>query len=250
MNSAFPDQLLGGRNHYGQVAGILSLHSSIPRLPGDPGHAQSFDFPVLYSTVEGVGIEQLIAIDETCVAPIIDAARRLQDKGVCFITTSCGLYAPFQKLIADVLDIPFISSGLQMLPMLKGFLPAHRKAGLITGHSGLLTNEHLVTSGFSLDQVQVKGMQNYPEFRRAVLEGAQNMDVKRMRRDVINAASSLKNSCDHLGLVVLECPNLIPFRTDIQQVLKVPVFDIVNLACFFADAYRCIDFNQRFIEVV
>ena len=247
MEQYYPDQVDGGRTHYGQVAGILSLCSSIPRLPGDPGHAQTFEFPVVHAVVERVTIEHLLNIDESCLEPIIAAARQLQEKGVHFITTSCGLYAPFQRLIADSLDIPFLSSGLQMVPLLQGFLPSHLKVGLITGHSGLLSNDHLRASGFKLEDVQVKGMEDYPEFRRVVLEGAQNMDVKKLRRDVSNAAASLKNCSGKLGRVVLECPNLVPFRLEIQQVLKVPVFDIVSLAAFFASGYRRAAFAQQFI---
>lgn len=228
----------GGRTHYGQVAGVLSLCSAAPRLPGDPSHAQTFGFPVVYGTIEGVKMEQLIQVDESCLDQIVAAARRLEEKGVHFITTSCGLYAPFQRLIADCLQVPFLSSALQMVPLLSGFLPSGQKVGVITGHSGLLSSKHLRTSDFELEDVVIKGMEDYPEFRRVVLEGAIDMDVKKFMRDVANAASSLNNCAEKIGLVVLECSNLVPFRADIQQVLKVPVFDIVSLAAFFAEGYR------------
>jgi hypothetical protein len=38
--------LFGGTVNYGRVAGILMLDSTIPRIPGDPGHAATFSFPV------------------------------------------------------------------------------------------------------------------------------------------------------------------------------------------------------------
>ncbi len=38
--------VFGGNINYGQIAGILMLDSTIPRLAGDPGHAETFSFAV------------------------------------------------------------------------------------------------------------------------------------------------------------------------------------------------------------
>lgn len=242
-----PQTAVGGRTHYGQLLGVLSLCSGIPRLAGDPGHAQTFDFPVVYAEVEGVTIQELIEIDRNCLERVVATARQLEQKGVRFIATSCGLYAPFQQEIGDQLSVPFLSSALQMVPFFKRFLPNRTSIGVITGHAGLLSNEHLQSSDFRLEDVVIKGMEEYPEFARVVLNGALDMDIKKFRRDVVNAAASLGNSGREIGLVVLECPNLIPFRTDIQEVLNVPVYDIVTLANFFAEGFRRTGFASRYL---
>jgi hypothetical protein len=52
--------IFGGTANYGQVAGILMLDSTIPRTPGDPGHAQTFDFPVRYGVIRDFPFEDLI----------------------------------------------------------------------------------------------------------------------------------------------------------------------------------------------
>jgi len=247
VNDLGPEKAFGGRTHYGQVLGILSFCSTTPRLVGDPGHAQTFEFPVLYGLVEGVTIQDLISINMSCIEKIVQAAQQLQYRGVHFITTSCGLYAPFQQEIANQLAVPFVSSALQMTPLLKSFLPADMKVGVITGHAGLLSNDHLQSAGFRLEDVVVRGMEDYPEFKRVVLEGAQDMDIKKFRRDVANVASSLKNCGDKIGLVVLECSNLVPFRSEIQAVLKAPVYDVVSLANFIAAGYQRITFPAHYL---
>ena len=38
----------GGRTFYGQDIGILMMDTKFPRIPGDPGNAATFDFPVCY----------------------------------------------------------------------------------------------------------------------------------------------------------------------------------------------------------
>jgi hypothetical protein len=51
-----PRFTFGGTANYGQVAGILMLDSTIPRIPGDPGHAETFDFPVRYGVIQCAGV--------------------------------------------------------------------------------------------------------------------------------------------------------------------------------------------------
>lgn len=241
------DNLVGGRTAYGCLAGVLSLQSLAPRLPGDPVNAQTFDFPVCHAVVEDVTIRDLIALDLRKVDKIVRVAQALEGRGVRFIATSCGLFAPIQKLIADQLSVPFLSSSLQTVSFLKGFWPSGGVVCVFTAHSALLTDAHLKESGFGLKDVVVKGMENYPEFARIVLKGETNIDPEKMRREVADAASDLKRSGKHIDLVVLECPNLITFRSELQRGLGVPVFDVVNLIDFFASAYRLKAFPSTYL---
>jgi hypothetical protein len=242
-----PDNLAGGSTSYGCVAGILSLHSTAPRLPGDPVHAQTFDFPVCHAVVEDVTIRDLIALDPRNMGKIIAVAKSLESRGVRFIATSCGLFAPFQQVIAGQLRVPFLGSALQMVSFLRGFCAADRAVCVFTAHSGLLQEGHVRESGFGLKDVVVKGMQEYPEFARITLEGGGNLDPERLRREVRAAAEDVRNSGARIGLAVLECPNLITFRSEIQQALGVPVFDVVTLIDLFAAAYRLKTFPTAYL---
>jgi hypothetical protein len=241
------DNLAGGRTAYGCVAGILSLHSTAPRLPGDPVHAQTFDFPVCHAVVEDVTIRDLIALDARNMSKIVTVAQSLENRGVRFIATSCGLFAPFQKVIGDQLRVPFLSSALQIVTFLTGLWPANATVCVFTAHSGLLQEEHLRESGFGLKSVVVKGMQDYPEFARITLKGEGNLDPEKLRSEVRAAAADVGSKGTRIDLAVLECPSLITFRGEIQQALGVPVFDIVNLVELFASAYRLRPFPAAYI---
>ena len=70
-----PDNLAGGNTSYGCVAGILSLYSTAPRLPGDPVHAQTFEFPVCHAVVEDVTIRDLLALDSRNMRKIIAVSK-------------------------------------------------------------------------------------------------------------------------------------------------------------------------------
>jgi hypothetical protein len=242
-----PDSLAGGKTAYGCVVGLLSLHSTAPRIPGDPVNAQTFGFPVCHAVVEDVTIRDLIALDSKNMHKIISVAKELEGRGVRFIATSCGLFAPFQKVIGDQLRVPFLSSALQIVACLKGFLPSGRRVCVFTAHSGLLTEEHLRQSGFSLNDVVVKGMEDYPEFSRIVLDDGANMNPEKFRQDVSDAASDVVKSGRPVDMAVLECPSLITFRSEVQRNLGVPVFDIVNMIEFFAAAYRIDTYFSAYI---
>jgi len=80
-----PQFIFGGTVNYGQVAGILMLDSTIPRIPGDPGHAETFDFPVRYGVIRDFPFEDLIEIRKDNIDQVIQAAIDLQTEGVNFV---------------------------------------------------------------------------------------------------------------------------------------------------------------------
>lgn len=240
------EQLSGGRSYYGHVAGILCLPSVIPRPVGDPGNAQTFDYPVLHEVVDNVTFRQLLDRDRGALPHIVKAASRLEARGVRFILSTCGLYAPLQGSIAAQLRVPFIGSALHAVPFLQSLLPGGQRIGVLTGHAGLLQDEHVMPSGYRLSDVSIRGMEDHSEFRRVVLEGGREMNFRRMRREAMTAALALVSTDDRIGMLVLECPNLVPFRGDIHAVSRLPVYDVVNLANLIASGFSVHGFAPRY----
>jgi len=243
-----PRFIFGGTTNYGQVAGILMLDSVIPRLPGDPGHAATFDFPVRYGVVRDFPFEDLIDFRRDNLDNIIKAAVDLQAEGVNFVAADCGLFSVFQKDIAAALSIPFIGSALNLLPLIAGFLPGYQKIGLITGDTRLLKSPHLEAAGADPDRLVVRGMENCEEFEKVVIQRRPKLDPEAMRSGALAAAEELFQSEEPIGAVVLECTNLITFRSDIQRQFNVPVYDLVSLMEFFADGYKIKNFTHRYIS--
>jgi aspartate/glutamate racemase len=243
-----PRFIFGGTTNYGQVAGILMLDSAIPRLPGDPGHAATFNFPVRYGVIRDFPFEDLIDFRRDNLDHVIKAAAGLQAEGVNFVAADCGLFSAFQKDIADALSIPFIGSALNLLPLIACFLPAYQKIGLITGDTRLLKSPHLEAVGADPDRLVVRGMENCEEFEKVVIHRRPKLDPEAMRAGVLAAAEELFQSEETIGAVVLECTNLITFRSDIQNQFNVPVYDLVSLIEFFADGYQTRNFTHRYIS--
>jgi len=240
--------VFGGTVNYGQVAGILMLDSTIPRIPGDPGHAETFGFPVRYGVIRDFPFEDLVESCKDNIDQVIKAAIDLQNEGVNFVAADCGLFSPFQQDIADALNIPFIGSALNLIPLIAGFLPGHQKTGLITGDTRLLKSPHLEAAGADPDRMVIRGMENSHEFNNVVINRGAKLDIGAMQAGVLTAAEDLFRSGETIGAVVLECTNLITFRSDIQQQFNVPVFDLVSLLEFFADGYRIRNFTSRYLS--
>ncbi len=219
--------------------------STIPRVPGDPGHAETFPFPVRYGVVRGFPFEDLVACRKDHLDRVVQAALALQAEGVRFVAADCGLFSIFQQDLAERLDIPFLGSPLSMIPLISAFLPASRKIGLITGDTRILEDEHLRAAGANRDRLALCGLEGSSEFQRVVIERGETLDVGAMQRGVLEAARGIAG--EPLGAVVLECTNLATFRSDVQGLLGVPVFDMVSLIEFFADGYRLRNFSSRFL---
>jgi Asp/Glu/hydantoin racemase len=86
-------------------------------------------------------------------------------------------------------------------------------------------------------------MEGSPEFQGVVIERGNAPDVGQMKRGVSEVAKSLVGK--DIGAVALECTNLISFRSAIQKVLRVPVYDVASLVEFFAEGYRRREFIAR-----
>ena len=235
----------GGRPTYGHRVGILMSDSNIPRIPGDPGHAETFDFPVVYEVLEDFPFQDLIDVTKDHLDILIARSKELEKKGVDLIVADCGLFGYFQEDMKKALSVPFVGSSLDMVPLIRRYLPTGKKVGIITGDTRILKEAHLKASGVLPDEVVLTGMEESDEFRRVVLERNLTLDAGKMRQDALAAVSKLKD--ENIGALVIECTNLITFRGDFQQALKVPVYDLVSLIEFWISGVRNTCFTSKFL---
>ncbi len=236
----------GGRPYYGAVAGVLVFDSTTPRVPGDPGHAATFSFPVVHEVVRGFTFNDLQTYDPVTLTPVLDAVLRLQDKGVHFIIADCGLFSLYQREISAALHVPFIGSSLSLIPFIQASVSPAQTVGVITGHSAYLSRAHLEAVGVDMESVAIEGMENCAEFVRVVINGGPDLNVDALRAGTLDAAARLRERVSHLGALILECPNLATFRSDLVGLLGIPVFDVVSVAELFAAALKLEGFPRLY----
>jgi len=237
----------GGFSTYGQIGGIIVLESPVPRIPGDLGHASTFDFPIRFAVPKDFPFIDLVRGDASRLDRAIDAARELENAGVSFVAADCGLFSIFHREIRAALHVPFLSSALMMIPLLQAMLPPRRRVGVLTGHAGMLSDAHLAPFGFAKDAIAVEGMEHGPEFCRVVIDRAQDLDVDAMRKDVIETSARLVKHYPDVGAILLECTNLISFRQDLQLALKRPVYDMLSLVEMVTSGFTLRRFDNRFL---
>ena len=226
----------GGKNVYGYDIGVLMLDSTFPRIPGDIGNASTWDFPVLFKMVKG-GTPKKVVLNLTKedIQPFIEGAQELEKAGVKAITTSCGFLALFQKELSDSVNIPVFTSALLFVPMVYNTIGRNKKVGILTANSKTLSKRHLESVGIHGIPHKIVGLEDGEEFASFSLYNRDSVDINKCRRELIEASKKLIKDGD-IGAVVLECTNMPPYTRDIQEIVDVPVFDIVNLTSTFFKA--------------
>ena len=222
----------GGYTVYGYDIGVLMLDSEFPRVIGDIGNAKTWGFPVLYETVKGFKPEKVVLkLDMNDIEPFIEAAKRLERKGVKAITTSCGFLAMFQRELVQRISIPVFTSALVMLPML---CKMAGKVLVLSANSDTLTQRHLEAAcgDLSLLDYKVIGTQNEANFTDFTVYNWSQVDTDLCEREILSVLHKELDYDKSYKCILLECTNLPPYSDAIRKEFGLPVFDIVTLMNF------------------
>ncbi len=230
----------GGQNLYGFSVGILMLDTSFPRIPGDMGHAGTFDFPVLYHGVAGASPDRVVRQGHRDLLPgFVEGARRLVREGVRAVTTNCGFLAQFQPELAAAVPVPVFTSSLMLVPLVARMLPPGGAVGVMTVDAASLKPAHLAGAGIDpAAPVVIVGLETEKEFTRVLLDDLPELDVEAARQEHLTVARRLLAEHPEVGAIVLECTNMPPYRADLQAATGRPVFDITALVRMVHEAVR------------
>ncbi len=215
---------------YGQDIGILVFSTVTPRVCGDAGNSRSFSYPVRYEVVEG-GYADLIEGSPQIKASILRACKNLTSLNIKAIVGDCGMMSLYQEDMGALAGVLFAGSSLCQIPMIWQLIGRSGSIGIITGHSKLLGKRHLRSSGWTDDiALSIQGMEDEPHFSEIVINGGLNLDVDKMRGDVLSAGRKLRDKTPDLRAVIFECSNLATYSADLHDLLGVPLFDTLSAA--------------------
>jgi Asp/Glu/hydantoin racemase len=212
------------------AVGILMLDTTFPRIPGDIGNPNTFNFPVIYKVVKGAFPERVLTDpDPDLLDAFLIAAQELVQKGVKAISTSCGLLAIFHRQLVAALDVPVFTSSLLQIHMLQSIVKENQTIGVITVSAPSLTARHLAGVGIEHCSPVIVGMEAAEEFSSVFIGGKSTIDVEKCRKEMETAALELKRAHSNIGAIVLECTNMPPYSRAVQKAAGVPVFDVVTM---------------------
>lgn len=220
----------GGRTLYGHTIGIIVLDTRFPRVPGDIGNTTTWPFPVRYRVVPAASPERVVRQQaEGLLEAFLEAARDLVDDGVRAITTSCGFLGLYQQEIAAAVPVPVFTSSLMQIPLIARMLKPGQKVGVLTIDARHLTPVHLKAVGADAIPLVIAGLETQKELTRVLIDNEPELDVQQAEADMVHVARRLVTDHPEVGAIVLECTNMPPYASAVQQATGLPIFDIVTL---------------------
>lgn len=234
--------LIGGHTNYGQDIGILMLDTQFPRVPGDIGNARSYHFPVRYKVVKDAIPEKIMGDepDKGLLAPFIEAAQELEKEGVKAITTSCGFLAPFQRDLANAVNIPVFTSALMLAPLIRTMMNENQVLGVFTERARYMNEAHFQKVGWSTRDIPtaITGMPEDSPFPALFIGNQREGDRAVLKECMEELTRRHMAAHPNTGAILFECTNFGPFTKDVQAIAKVPVYGINQLLEFVASAVR------------
>ncbi len=220
--------------------GVLNLDAVSERVkqeedtPGCLRNDETFDFRLKRETVPGSIRERFQAEDPELIPHFVEAAKKLEARGVKAITGDCGYIAKYQKDIARAVSVPVITSSLLLVPLVYRMLAENKKVGILTARtdsSKRLAERHFNAVGWSSKDIPV------------VLK---RFSVDLMpTRDLVKLAKELVQENPDVGAIVLECSVIPPHARAVQKATGLPVFDITTLIKLVHSAVDPPDYNRE-----
>ncbi len=219
-----------GARNYGLAVGILQLDCSLPFIPGDVDNAGTYGYPVLYKVVPGLSTLACLRGAPELEAAVVEAAKELEQQGVRAISSDCGFMLQFQKAVREAVKIPVCMSSMLQLPLIAASLAPSRPIAVVTADSTNLTKGFLDRAGVSVpNPVIIRGLEDQPEFKSAVLEEKGSIDAALVEAEVVSVTKQIREAHPGLGAVLFECSMLPPYARAVQDAVGLPVFDFVTM---------------------
>lgn len=220
---------LGDINNSEFSVGIIMLKTAFPRLIGDIGNPDTFNYKVHYEVVDLATVDSVVSstqIDAAVFEGIVTAAKRLERLGVNVIATSCGFLAPIQDAIQHQIRTPFVASSLNIIPFINTIYGEHNDIGILTFDKSKLSPLHFsknYRTGLHVHDIDKEGY-----LYQAIKFDKKEIPYQAAEREVLTAAKQLMEQHDNLSCIILECTNLSPYKNTIKKMTQKPVFDIVE----------------------
>jgi hypothetical protein len=213
------------------TVGVILSDTGFQRPPGDVGCAATYAGPTLFHVARGVTATQMVrpVADPALLAPYLEGALMLQERGADVITTTCGFLIALQKEIAPKLRVPFVASSLLQIPLVHALVRG--RVAILTANDEALTRVHLNAAGVAADTpLAITGLQGYAPFADPLLRGiVPQMDIAAVETCVDEAVTGLMARYPDIRAFVCECHNLPPFSHTIRKQTGRPVYDILTL---------------------
>lgn len=211
--------------------GVLMLNTKFPRLKGDVGNYETFGGRVEYYYVENATSKSVVLSDENLFDAFLHGAIYLEKKGCKLITTSCGFLIKYQTAIASQLTVPFVASSLVIYDILSKLYGSKHVAVLTANKSRLMNMDIKICN---IDQIcdMCEGMEDsyfYKVYVENKVTELDELDINKLYEDLREKIIKIKEKCDVLSAILLECTNMVPFAEKLSVEFGIPVYTLSSI---------------------
>lgn len=224
-------------SQYAHSLGILKLERGGPSdgrpvapVSGSMLNPATFDFPVLYETVEGAWVENVVRGDPALEPAFMAAAQRLVKRGAVAISSTCGFSIRHQAKVAASVNVPVAMSSLLLLPALLAQLPPPAKLAVLTYDSQFCSEDLLgIDDPSEQTRIVIGGIEGGKFWHDELKRPAPPTDVAAVEADVASCVARLRGVHPEIAMILFECAAFPVVASAIRRIAKLPVYDIVGL---------------------
>lgn len=140
--------------------------------------------------------------------------------------------------------MPVAASSLLQIPMIRSILRPRQSIGILTFDESVLGDDVFRAINIhDTSDLYIKGVPREGNMRRYIRDGAPYIH-KELATELIEAARKLVQEHPNISAILLECTQFPPFAIDLQQALRLPIYDVVTLAKWFYSGLESVPFPQ------
>jgi hypothetical protein len=214
----------------GLAIGIVVIDVWYPMLPGNVANASTYRFPVTYKVLRGATIEQILQGDPVLKNLIIEAGKELiETHGVRAVVGACGSFANYQSDVAGALSVPVFMSVMLQVPMILRSLKPTGKLGIVAAAKKALTRRVFEECGITdASRLVIEEVKDLPEFHN-LLQCGGRFNTSRLEDQVVDLATQMVTRNPEIRGLLIQCSDLPPYASAIQNATGLPVFDMNGL---------------------
>ena len=88
------------------------------------------------------------------------------------------------------------------------------------------------------------GTEGGREFTRVLLNDEIEIDYALAEQDILEDGEKLLKKHPEVGALVLECHNLAPYSRALNDLLRIPIYDVYTFVCWFHSGLQPRDFGH------
>ena len=211
---------------------ILFGQAGYAMPPGSVENATSFNYPVLYTSIEAASVESVVSpdLDPAVLSQLIEAGKHLQKQGCRAIIGACGFFGNYLPEVVSELDVPCFFSSLMQVPLILRSLKPEQKVGVLTANGEVLSGAPVLKNCGLADpsQVIISGAEGLPEMQN-ILAGEGQSNVYQLERGLMQLARNLVEEHPEVGAMLLECTLFPTHGRAVQEAVRMPAYDFVTL---------------------